>query len=163
MQREQRKIPVPPQYSTFSDRSNSLRIPSKNSDRPGAQNITIRGINELKQGQKKLVESQEKLVEGQEKIVSELSKMSISIDNLARKIGDLVQKINSNGNISKKSSLSQSLSSDYSKNTSGTAIYIRRDKIADNSKQRKEIPLRKAFTFVQNYDNYSKVKKTNIK
>ena len=115
----------------------------------------MEGQEKLKKGQEKLKKGQEKLVKAQEKIDREFSKMSISIDNLARKIGDLIQKINSNGNISKKSSLSQSLSSDYSKNANGTAIYIRRDTKADNSKQRKEIPLRKVFSFVQNYDNYS--------
>ena len=53
--------------------------------------------------------------------------MRKSIDNLAQKIDDLVEKNIGNGNNSKKGSLTQSLKSDCSKNTSGKAYYKRRD------------------------------------
>ena len=76
-------------------------------------NVATSDIDEIKEGQKKLI--------------SEISKLTKSIDNLAKIIGALVEKNNSSGNNSKRDSLNQSLNSNYSKNSSDTAFYRRRD------------------------------------
>ena len=123
------KILIHQQNNTFSNRNNSIRLSPHNSERPETQNSIRREINAIKQGQAKIVEGQAKIVQtivqGQATIVTELRKMSISIDNLSQQIGRLAQ-INNNGNNSKKSSLNQSFS-DFSKHSSGTAIYVRRN------------------------------------
>ena len=113
MRQEQRKIPVTRENYPNINRSSSLRLSTQNSERPGIQNIANSDINELKQGQKK--------------IISQLSKLTNSIDKLIQKICDLIDKNNHNGNNSRKGSLTQSLNSNFSKNTSGTAFYKRRD------------------------------------
>ena len=76
MKQVQRKILIPRQNNIFSNRNNSIRLSSQNSERPGTQNITKSDIDALKQGQ-------EKIVQGQEMIVNEIKKMRISKDNLA--------------------------------------------------------------------------------
>ena len=144
MKQKQSKILIHRQNNTFSNRNDSIRLSSYNSERPGTQNSIRTEINSLKQGQ--------------EKIISELSKMTISIDNLARQIGKLAQK-NNNGNNSKKSSLNQSLNSDFSKNSSGTAIYVRRNEAKNNNTKEdntEQIPNPKVSQ-ITNFKYYSKV------
>ena len=160
MKQERNKIPVPQQYKTFPNTSKPLRLASQNSERPRILNIANSDISELKQCQKKLIE-------GQNKVVSELSKLSKSIDNLANKIGTLIEKNNGNGHDFKKDSLNQSLSSNYSKSSSGTVYYRRRDldktidKKEERSEQNKEKTERKIVQIVQNCDKYVKIKKNN--
>ena len=126
MKQVQRKILIHRQNNTFSNRNDSIRLSSHNSERPGTEDSIRREINCLKLGQERLVQGQESLVQGQANIVSVLNNIKISIDNLALQIGKLAQ-INKNGNNSKKNSLNQSLYSDFSKHSSGTAIYVRRN------------------------------------
>ena len=145
MKQEQRKILIYLQNNTFFNRNNFIRLSSHNSEKPGTQNLIRRDINDLKQVQEKLVQSQEKIVQGQDMIITELRKMRFSIDNLAREVGRLAQ-INNKRNNSKKNSLNQNLNSDFSKHSSGPAIYGRRNKAKnnnkkeDNTEQVKEIP-----------------------
>ena len=145
MKQVQRKILIHRQNNTFSNRNDSIRLSSHNSERPGTEDSIRREINCLKLGQERIVQGQERLVQGQVNIVSVLNNIKISIDNLALQIGKLAQ-INKNGNNSKKNSLNQSLNSDFSKHSSGTAIYVRRNEAKntnekeDNTEQEKEIP-----------------------
>ena len=145
MKQVQRKILIHRQNNTFSNRNDSIRLSSHNSERPGTEDSIRREINCLKLGQERIVQGQERLVQGQVNIVSVLNNIKISIDNLALQIGKLAQ-INKNGNNSKKNSLNQSLYSDFSKHSSGTAIYARRNEAKntnekeDNTEQEKEIP-----------------------
>ena len=168
MKQEQRKILIYLQNNTFSNRNNSIRLSSHNSEKPGTQNLIRRDINDLKQVheelvqvQEKLVQSQEKIVQGQDMIITELRKMRFSIDNLAREVGRLAQ-INNKRNNSKKNSLNQNLNSDFSKHSSGPAIYGRRNKAKnnnkkeDNTEQVKEIPKPKVNQ-ITNFKYYCKV------
>ena len=142
MKQVQRKILIHRQNNTFSNRNDSIRLSSHNSERPGTEDSIRREINCLKLGQERIVQGQERIVQGQERleqgqvnIVSVLNNIKISIDNLALQIGKLAQ-INKNGNNSKKNSLNQSLYSDFSKHSSGTAIYVRRN-------EAKKIPMKR--------------------
>ena len=161
MKQVQRKILIHRQNNTFSNRNDSIRLSSHNSERPGTEDSIRREINCLKLGQERIVQGQERLVQGQVNIVSVLNNIKISIDNLALQIGKLAQ-INKNGNNSKKNSLNQSLYSDFSKHSSGTAIYVRRNEAKntnekeDNTEQEKEIPKPK-FNQITDFRHYSKV------
>ena len=154
MKQVQRKILIHRQNNTFSNRNDSIRLSSHNSERPGTEDSIRREINCLKLGQ-------ERIVQGQVNIVSVLNNIKISIDNLALQIGKLAQ-INKNGNNSKKNSLNQSLYSDFSKHSSGTAIYVRRNEAKntnekeDNTEQEKEIPKPKVNQ-ITDFRHYSKV------
>ena len=145
MKQVQRKILIHRQNNTFSNRNDSIRLSSHISERPGTEDSIRREINCLKLGQERIVQGQERLEQGQVNIVSVLNNIKISIDNLALQIGKLAQ-INKNGNNSKKNSLNQSLYSDFSKHSSGTAIYVKRNEAKntnekeDNTEQEKEIP-----------------------
>ena len=143
MKQVQRKILIHRQNNTFSNRNDSIRLSSHNSERPGTEDSIRREINCLKLGQERIVQGQERIVQGQERleqgqvnIVSVLNNIKISIDNLALQIGKLAQ-INNNGNNSKKNSLNQSLYSDFSKHSSGTAIYVRRNE-AKNTNEKED-------------------------
>ena len=161
MKQVQRKILIHRQNNTFSNRNDSIRLSSHNSERPGTEDSIRREINCLKLGQERLVQGQESLVQGQANIVSVLNNIKISIDNLALQIGKLAQ-INKNGNNSKKNSLNQSLYSDFSKHSSGTAIYVKRNEAKntnekeDNTEQEKEIP-KKKVNQITDFRHYSKV------
>ena len=161
MKQVQRKILIHRQNNTFSNRNDSIRLSSHNSERPGTEDSIRREINCLKLGQERLVQGQESIVQGQANIVSVLNNIKISIDNLALQIGKLAQ-INKNGNNSKKNSLNQSLYSDFSKHSSGTAIYVRRNEAKntnekeDNTEQEKEIPKPKVNQ-ITDFRHYSKV------
>ena len=137
MKRERQVTPKSQQNNKYPYRSDSLRTLYKNLERPEALNVKISDISDLKKGQDKLMEGQEEIIKGQEKIVSELSKLTTSVDNLTKTIGALVEKYNGNGNNSKKDSLNQGLTSDYSKKSSGTAYYRRRDLDKKKLKKRK--------------------------
>ena len=122
------------QNNVFSNRTH-------NSERPETQNSIRTEINALKQGQNKIVDGQNKIVQGQAKIVqgqamivTELRNMSTSINNLSIQIGKLAQEVH-NGKNSKKSSLNQSFTSDFSKYSSRTAIYIRRNEKKNSDKK----------------------------
>ena len=134
MKQVQRKILIHRQNNTFSNRNDSIRLSSHNSERPGTEDSIRREINCLKLGQERLVQGQESLVQGQANIVSVLNNIKISIDNLALQIGKLAQ-INKNGNNSKKNSLNQSLYSDFSKHSSGTAIYVKRNEAKNTNEK----------------------------
>ena len=136
MKQVQRKILIHRQNNTFSNRNDSIRLSSHNSERPGTEDSIRREINCLKLGQERIVQGQERLEQGQVNIVSVLNNIKISIDNLALQIGKLAQ-INNNGNNSKKNSLNQSLYSDFSKHSSGTAIYVRRNE-AKNTNEKED-------------------------
>ena len=161
MKQVQRKILIHRQNNTFSNRNDSIRLSSHNSERPGTEDSIRREINCLKLGQERIVQGQERLVQGQVNIVSVLNNIKISIDNLALQIGKLAQ-INKNGNNSKKNSLNQSLYSDFSKHSSGTAIYVKRNEAKntnekeDNTEQEKEIPKPKVNQ-ITDFRHYSKV------
>ena len=161
MKQVQRKILIHRQNNTFSNRNDSIRLSSHNSERPGTEDSIRREINCLKLGQERLVQGQESIVQGQVNIVSVLNNIKISIDNLALQIGKLAQ-INKNGNNSKKNSLNQSLYSDFSKHSSGTAIYVKRNEAKntnekeDNTEQEKEIPKPKVNQ-ITDFRPYSKV------
>ena len=161
MKQVQRKILIHGQNNTFSNRNDSIRLSSHNSERPGTEDSIRREINCLKLGQERIVQGQERLVQGQVNIVSVLNNIKISIDNLALQIGKLAQ-INKNGNNSKKNSLNQSLNSDFSKHSSGTAIYVKRNEAKntnekeDNTEQEKEIPKPKVNQ-ITDFRHYSKV------
>ena len=175
MKQVQRKILIHRQNNTFSNRNDSIRLSSHNSERPGTEDSIRREINCLKLGQERILQGQERIVQGQERlvqgqqsivqgqvnIVSVLNNIKISIDNLALQIGKLAQ-INKNGNNSKKNSLNQSLYSDFSKHSSGTAIYVKRNEAKntnekeDNTEQEKEIPKPKVNQ-ITDFRHYSKV------
>ena len=160
MKQVQRKILIHRQNNTFSNRNDSIRFSSHNSERPGTEDSIRREINCLKLCQERIVQGQERLVQGQVNIVSVLNNIKISIDNLALQIGKLAQ-INKNGNNSKKNSLNQSLYSDFSKHSSGTAIYVKRNEAKntnekeDNTEQEKEIPKPKVNQ-ITDFRHYSK-------
>ena len=109
MNQKRNEIPTYQQNNTFLITRNSLRPSSKNSKISETLNISKSDISELKQGQTK--------------IISELSNLRKSINNLADKIGTLVEKNNGGGHNSKKNSFNESLSSNFLKNSSGTAYY----------------------------------------
>ena len=147
------------QNNVFSNRTH-------NSERPETQNSIRTEINALKQSQNKIVDGQNKIVQGQAKIVqgqgmivTELRNMSTSINNLSIQIGKLAQEVH-NGKNSKKSSLNQSFTSDFSKYSSRTAIYIRRNEKKNSDKkeggaERKEMPNPKIG--ITNFRYYTKV------
>ena len=162
-----KKILTHQQNNTFSNRNNSLRSLPNNSKRPETQNSIRTEINALKQGQNKIVQGQNKIVQGQNKIVqgqakivAELRNMSTSINNLSTQIAKLAQEIH-NGKNSKKGSLNQSFTSDFSKYSSRTAIYIRRNEKKNSDKkeggaERKEISKPK-IDKITSFRHYTKV------
>ena len=153
MKEELNKIPVPHQTNIQLNRINSSSPSSQNSKRPRTLIVASTDIDEIK----------DEIKEGRKNIISEISKLTISIDNLAKNIGALVEK-NSSGNNSKKDSLNQSLSSNWSKNSSSTAFYRRRDIDKKNGEKEESSMQNKGktgskFKVVVNYDNYIKKKK----
>ena len=158
MNNKRNKIPKAQQNNIYPVRSNSLRPATQDLKKPGTVIVEKSDIE-------KLIKGQDQLIQGQKDLASIISTLTESINNLTQKISDLVEKNNGSGKSSKKGALNQSFLSNYSKNSSGTAYYKRRDldkkndKKEESSIQNKAKPENKTIQVVKNYDNYNKVKK----